>query len=182
MVNLEKQISMNTIEIRKAIVNDAEALQNISTQTFRETFQEVNTKENMQTYVDEAFNLNKLKEEIKNDHSAFYFVTDALNIMGYLKINFGPAQTEKKDDNAVEIERIYVLKAYQGKQIGQLLFQQALQIAKERNANYVWLGVWEENTKAINFYKKNGLVPFDKHIFRLGNDEQTDIMMKLVLH
>lgn len=173
---------MNTVEIRKVIMSDAEALQNISTQAFRETFQEVNTEEDMRIYLDKAFNLNQLKGEINNDHSAFYFAADALDIMGYLKINFGPAQTEKKDDNAVEIERIYVLKAYQGKQIGQMLFRQALQIAQERNASYLWLGVWEENTKAINFYKKNGLVPFDKHLFRLGNDEQTDIMMKLVLH
>ncbi|WP_026770321.1 GNAT family N-acetyltransferase [Asinibacterium sp. OR53] len=173
---------MNTIEIRKVTISDVEALQSISTQTFRETFQEVNTEEDMQIYLDSAFNYDKLKEEINNDHSAFYFATDTMNVLGYLKINFGQAQTEKKDNNAVEIERIYVLKAYQGKQVGQLLFKHALQVARERNAHYLWLGVWEENTKAINFYKKNGLVPFDKHIFRLGNDEQTDIMMKLALH
>jgi ribosomal protein S18 acetylase RimI-like enzyme len=173
---------MNTIEIRKVTISDLEALQSISTQTFRETFQEVNTEEDMQIYLDGAFNYDKLKEEINNDHSAFYFATDTMNVLGYLKINFGQAQTEKKDNNAVEIERIYVLKAYQGKQVGQLLFKHALQVARERNVHYLWLGVWEENTKAINFYKKNGLVPFDKHIFRLGNDEQTDIMMKLTLH
>jgi ribosomal protein S18 acetylase RimI-like enzyme len=53
--------------------------------------------------------------------------------------------------------------------------------AKKTNADYIWLGVWEENTKAINFYTKNGFAGFDKHIFKLGDDEQTDIMMKLQL-
>jgi ribosomal protein S18 acetylase RimI-like enzyme len=101
--------------------------------------------------------------------------------IGYLKLNFGAAQTELKNEQSLEIERIYVLKEFHGKNIGQLLYDKAIQIAKEKNVNYVWLGVWEENLRAINFYKKNGYVAFDKHIFKLGDDEQTDIMMKLEL-
>jgi ribosomal protein S18 acetylase RimI-like enzyme len=74
-----------------------------------------------------------------------------------------------------------VLKNYHGKQIGQMLYDQAIQAAREKNADYIWLGVWEENPRAISFYRKNGFVEFDKHIFKLGDDEQTDIMMKLKL-
>jgi len=62
-----------------------------------------------------------------------------------------------------------------------LLYNNAIKIAKQKNAEYVWLGVWEENYRALKFYKKNGFVEFDKHIFKLGNEEQTDIMMKLKL-
>lgn len=98
-----------------------------------------------------------------------------------MKLNFGAAQNELKNKQCLEIERIYVLKEYHGKKIGQLLYDKAIQIAKEKNVNYVWLGVWEKNLRAINFYKKNGFVGFDKHIFKLGDDEQTDIMMKLEL-
>jgi ribosomal protein S18 acetylase RimI-like enzyme len=101
--------------------------------------------------------------------------------VGYLKINIGDAQTEKKDLNAFEIERIYVDSAFLGKKIGQLLFQKAIDLAKQKKVAYVWLGVWEENHRALAFYNKNGFIPFDKHIFKLGNDEQTDIMMKLIL-
>jgi diamine N-acetyltransferase len=81
----------------------------------------------------------------------------------------------------VEIERIYVQNAYQGLKIGKALFDKAVSVAKERKASYLWLGVWEENHKAIAFYEKNGFLAFDKHIFMLGNDPQTDIMMKLML-
>ena len=70
------------------------------------------------------------------------------------------------------------MKEYQGKHIGQLLYNKALYVANEKMVDYLWLGVWEENLKAINFYKKNGFVEFDKHIFKLGEDEQTDLMMK----
>ena len=62
-----------------------------------------------------------------------------------------------------------------------MLYDKAIEIAKEKDAEYVWLGVWEENSRAIRFYKKNGFVEFDKHIFKLGDDEQTDVMMKLRL-
>ena len=103
-------------------------------------------------------------------------------VIGYLKLNFGDSQTELKDDKSAEIERIYVLQEYQGKKVGQLLYEKALQIANAYKADYIWLGVWEENPRAIQFYKKNGFTEFDKHIFKLGEDEQTDIMMKLSLN
>ena len=114
-------------------------------------------------------------------NAEFYFAVLDNTIIGYLKLNVGSAQTELQDDKALEIERIYVLKEFHGKKVGQLLYEKAIQIAKQKNVDYVWLGVWEENHRAVRFYKKNGFVPFDKHIFKLGHEEQTDIMMKLPL-
>jgi ribosomal protein S18 acetylase RimI-like enzyme len=131
--------------------------------------------------LEESFSNEKLSSELNNPHSSFYFAEIENNVVGYLKINFGASQTELKDNEALEIERIYVLQAFHGKKLGQALYEKANSIAKEMKVNYVWLGVWEKNNKAIQFYKKNGFVPFDTHIFKLGNDEQTDIMMKLAL-
>lgn len=74
-----------------------------------------------------------------------------------------------------------MLKEFHGKKVGQILYEKALKLAQEINADFVWLGVWEQNSRAIRFYEKNGFMAFDKHIFKLGNDEQTDIMMKLTL-
>ena len=172
---------MDNIVITKATINDIDQLQKIGRQTFLETFSAGNTDENMQKYLDEGFSITKLKTELDDQNAEFYFATLDDNVIGYLKINFGLSQTELQDDKAVEIERIYVLKDYHGKAVGQLLYDKAIQIARQKNADYIWLGVWEVNPRAINFYKKNGFVEFDKHIFKLGNDEQTDIMMKLKL-
>lgn len=135
----------------------------------------------MKKYLEEEFSVEKLTAECNNPESAFYFATLGGTIIGYLKLNVGQSQTEIKDDNAIEIERIYVLKEFHGKNVGQLLYEKAIHIAEQTNAGYVWLGVWEKNMRAINFYTKNGFVPFDKHIFRLGNDVQTDLIMKLKL-
>lgn len=172
---------MDAIEIKKVTVTEIEQLQKIGTQTFLETFAEMNSEENMKQYLKDKFSINKLTSELSNPNSEFYFAILNKEPLGYLKVNFAKAQTELKDENGLEIERIYVLKEFHGAKIGQLLYNQALQIAKIHNLNYLWLGVWEENHKALNFYKKNGFIEFDKHLFKLGNDEQTDLLMKLIL-
>lgn len=169
---------MKNMEIKKVALNDIEALQLISRQTFSETFSKENTDENMIKYLEESFSLDKLEAELSETTSLFYFAALNGEIIGYLKLNTGNSQTELQDNKAVEIERIYVLQAYHGKKVGQLLYEKAMEVVQDINADYVWLGVWEENPRAISFYKKNGFAEFDKHIFKLGDAEQTDIMMK----
>jgi len=169
---------MGNIDLRRVMPNDIGQLQEIGRQTFYETFSAENTEENMRKYLEEGFSLEKLRVELQDQYVEFYFATHDDHVIGYLKLNFGPSQTELQEENALEIERIYVLKVFQGKNVGKLLYDKAIQVARAKNASYVWLGVWEENLRAISFYKKNGFVEFDKHIFKLGEDEQTDLMMK----
>lgn len=169
------------VHIHQIGLQDIEQLQAIGRQTFAETFAESNSADNMAKYLEEAYAHDKLSAELKDPNSLFYFAINENEVIGYLKINFGNAQTELKDNTALEIERIYVTKAYHGKKVGQLLYDKAIEVAKEKKVGYVWLGVWEENHRAIQFYTKNGFVAFDKHIFELGDDAQTDIMMKLEL-
>ena len=175
------KLRMEFMKITRITTNEIDQLQKIGRQTFYETFSTGNTQENMQKYLDERFSIEKLTAELNDKNAIFYFAQLENIIVGYLKINFGDSQTELKDDKSLEIERIYVLKEFQGKKIGQILYDKAIEIAKQKDADYIWLGVWEENPRAIKFYKKNGFIEFDKHIFKLGNDEQTDIMMKLKL-
>ena len=172
---------MDNLILKKVTNNDLPQLQEIGRKTFDETFSADNSKEDMHKYLKEGFSEEQLAVELNNAHSEFYFAVNNKEVIGYLKLNYGPAQTELQDENAVEIERIYVLKEFHGKKVGQMLYEKALQIAREKEAEYVWLGVWEKNLRAINFYKKNGFVEFGKHIFKLGEDEQTDIMIKLRL-
>jgi ribosomal protein S18 acetylase RimI-like enzyme len=158
------------------------ALQQIGRQTFSETFAASNTAENMAKYLEEAYSHEKLSAELNNLNSFFYFAMLDAKVIGYLKINMGLSQTELKANDALEIERIYVLKDFHGKKVGQLLFDKAIAIAKQQHLAYVWLGVWEENKRALQFYTKNGFVEFDQHVFVLGDEAQTDIMMKLALN
>lgn len=175
---LAKRQGFKQVIVKKVVANDLASLQHISQQTFSETFAAVNTTENLNKYLQEELSLDKLEAELLNPNSEFYFALLGNKIIGYIKINFGTAQTELKEDKGVEIERIYVLKDFLGKKVGQMLYDKAIEIARKRNADYVWLGVWEENPRAIQFYKKNGFVQFDQHIFKVGEDEQIDVMMR----
>lgn len=169
---------MENIIIRPLNLTDVNALQQISRITFLETFAKVNTEENMRKYLDESFSTVQLSEELGNSLSQFYFAELNNEVIGYLKLNTGQAQKENTHENALEIERIYVLQDHHGKKVGQLLYQKAMEVAQQLKVEHVWLGVWEKNFRAMSFYKKNGFVAFDEHLFVLGNDRQIDILMK----
>ncbi len=154
-------------------------LKKLSTETFVESFAQVNTKKDMEMYLSKSFNENTLLEELKNPLVAYYFALLNKEPVGYLKLNFSGAQTDVNAKDSLEIERIYVRKAFQGKQVGQALFNKAMEVAREHKIKNIWLGVWEKNPGAIRFYKRNGFVEFGKHPFVLGEDLQTDILMKL---
>lgn len=169
------------IEITRVVVADLELLQKISRETFSETFAEFNTEADMQQYLTVNLGIERLTEEFNNSFSEFYFARLGNKIVGYLKLNMNSAQTVREDLNALEIERIYVYKEFHGSSIGQQLFDFAMDCARRIKAPFVWLGVWEKNPRAIAFYVKNGFVEFGKHSFLLGEDEQTDILMKIEL-
>lgn len=174
-----KLLFMNPITIRKATISDLETIQEISKQTFIETFAAVNTPEDLEIYIQENFNSQQVALQINNLESVFYVATLDNDTIGYLKLNFGNAQTEVHNAQSMEIHRIYVLKEFHGKKIGQLLLNKATKIGQQSGVDTIWLGVWEKNYKAIQFYNKNDFVEFGKHNFTVGNDVQTDLLMEL---
>ncbi|MCW3464556.1 GNAT family N-acetyltransferase [Chitinophaga nivalis] len=171
---------MTHITFKALTTADVTALQVLATQTFEETFRQHNTPEDMQDYLDRAFTTAKLQQELANPDSRFWFVLEEGNPAGYLKVNFNTAQTELKEATGMEVERIYVAAAWLGKGVGQLLLDKAIQAGAEQGCAYSWLGVWENNQRAMRFYEKNGFVPFDEHYFTLGTSVQRDVMMKRV--
>jgi ribosomal protein S18 acetylase RimI-like enzyme len=169
------------VKLCRVTLTEIELLLNISIKTFLDTFSNLNTEANMQAYLNSNLTKEKLIKELNTPGSEFYFALANEKTAGYLKINTGISQTELKEDKGLEIERIYVLEEYQGKKIGQFILDNSIKLANKKNKSYVWLGVWERNAKAIQFYKKNGFSPFDSHVFKLGDEVQTDIMMKMII-
>jgi GNAT superfamily N-acetyltransferase len=170
---------MNAFEIHQVNKADLLELQAISRQTFYDTFADVNTPEDMQQYLEENLSMQQLIKEWSNPSTTFYFVKQKEDVLAYLKINEAEAQTEQRNEPSLEIERIYVRQSEQGKGIGQFLLDFVIQVTKVKEFNLIWLGVWEHNLKAIQFYEKNGFHFFGKHSFFLGKDEQTDLLMEL---
>ena len=160
---------------------DLDKLIQISQKTYYDTFIESNSAEDMQIYLETSMSRERLLMELNNKESIFYLAYVDNELIGYLKINKGAAQTENFEQPCLELERIYILKEYHGKKLALLLLQKAIEQAKEMDAKFIWLGVWEKNFRALRFYEKNGFVKFGEHNFAMGNDIQIDQLMKLDL-
>lgn len=167
--------------IRPCSEGDLAALQAIAYETYDQTFRPMNAAATIDSYLQEAFTSEKLLAELKNPDSAFYFLQIDDGVVGYLKLNEAEAQTDLHDPQGLEIERIYVRQQYQGNGYGRQLLEFALEKARSLNKKFAWLGVWEKNTAAIAFCSKLGFQPAGKHTFRMGDELQTDYIMKKAL-
>lgn len=172
---------MTKMIIRKCTIEDLGLLREISVETFKDTFEDRNSPENMKTYLDRAFNIKQLEEELLNDSSEFYFIYLDEDIAGYLKLNTNDAQSETMGNDSLEVERIYVRRKFHKQGLGKLLINKAIEIAIEQNKDKIWLGVWEKNENAISFYKKMGFAQTGAHSFYMGDEEQIDIIMTKIL-
>lgn len=167
------------INIRLVRPDEMTVLRDFSISTFIETFTEHNTPENMEDYIEKSFDKDRLQSELISPLTQYYFAERGPDILGYLKLNFGEKQTNQSLENSCEIERIYVDPKYQGLKVGKSLFEKGLNCGRYTGLNWLWLGVWEQNRDAIEFYKKMGFETFGTHDFRLGTEAQTDLLMRV---
>ena len=166
-----------SIHLQKITKNNVQDLQEVSIQTFTETFKDNNSEKSLNDYLNTAYELTKLEKELENPHSEFYFAYFNNELAGYLKININYAKSEKMGENALEVERIYIKKSFKRRGIGRHLIETAEQLAKKYQKNLMWLGVWEYNPKAIAFYETLGFKVIGAHSFFMGEEEQTDLIM-----
>jgi ribosomal protein S18 acetylase RimI-like enzyme len=169
------------VTLRKVELDEAGLLLDFSKKTFYDFFAHLNEPANIEAYALVAFTPQKMQEELSNPNSEFYFAMLNGQVAGYLKLNFADAQTEFRDEKALEVERIYVSGEHHGKHIGRQFLNFAVDTAINRQLDYVWLGVWDHNHKAIGFYLHHGFEVFSSHEFLLGNDRQIDLLMRRML-
>ena len=155
---------------------DLATLKEIGIETYTDTFAAHNTDENMVDYLTTAYADDKLLTELATAESSFYFLKKTDEIVGYLKLNVGQAQTETIADNSLEVERIYIrTKHHNG--YGKYLIQFAQEKARQLKKDSLWLGVWEHNLNARGFYEKMGFHRVGEHVFVMGDDAQTDFIL-----
>lgn len=164
--------------IRTAVARDAEILARLSYQTFVEAFADQNTEENMAQYLSKNCTTPVLTEELKNDYSTFLIAEKDGEAVGFAQLLTIEIPEELKNKRVIEIHRLYVLKKMIGRKIGKALMEECLKRAKQNKFETIWLGVWERNAHAIAFYEKFGFEVFGSHIFEVGWDPQTDLLMK----
>lgn len=171
---------MSEIKIRRAEIEDAEMLAELSYKTFWDAFHEhpENAPEDMAAYMEKAFSVETLRAEL-NDENVIFLIAELENeLAGYAKITLGAIEEEIVAEKPIELNRLYSHQKFLGKGVGQKLMDECFRVAKENNCDAMWLGVWEFNPRAQAFYKKYGFTEVGKHIFQLGSDAQTDLLMQ----
>jgi diamine N-acetyltransferase len=171
-------MSIGDVRIERCARRDAPVLAEVGRTTFAETYSDQTTAEAMREHLANAYSHEQIDAELANPDSTFFVARVGDAVAGYLKLNRGQAQTELKEATGLEIESLYVLKAYQGRGLGKRLLDTALDEARRGGTEYLWLGVWERNSRAKRFWEQTGFVEFGSHGFRFGSVEHTDLMMR----
>lgn len=169
---------MSTVTIRRATAEDAAMIADLSRKTFYDSFAADNTPEDIDKFMNEQFTREKLIAEVTDPESIFLLAVIDGEVAGYARLRHSPNPPELGDKPALEIARIYAVTHIIGKGVGSALMQECLTIARDLKKAILWLGVWEHNQRAIDFYTKWGFRKFSDHIFVVGNDPQTDWLMQ----
>ncbi len=169
------------MKVRYGNISDASMLSELGAKTFYAAFARDNTPENIDSYLKKSFSIEIQFAELSNPNIIFLVAELDGEPIGYLKLNLDSKSEAIKGNKPIEIERIYSSQEFIGRGVGKKLMQTAITEAKERGRDSIWLGVWEKNQRAIDFYTKWGFKKVGAHIFMLGNDPQRDFVMELEL-
>ena len=160
---------------------DAGRLAAIGRETFDDTWRAVNTEEDMQAYLAEAFAEEVIRRDLASASNTFLVAESDGEDAGYAKMRRDRRAEGLGEGGAIEIERIYVRRALQGKKAGAALMDACLRIAVAEGCRWIWLGVNMENDTAIRFYRDYGFEVFGVKQFRLGKAVDDDYLMKLAV-
>ncbi|MBS1486893.1 MAG: GNAT family N-acetyltransferase [Bacteroidetes bacterium] len=166
------------IRVRKAKFEEVPAIRELAIEVFTDAFAASNTPENLDSFFRENYSLEKFLSEFKEPDSILYIALDDLKIIGYLRLRKSPEVDAHLGTNHIEMQRLYVHRDYQGTSVARRLMEHAIEYAKKKKFEWMWLGVWEKNTRAQKFYAKWGFERFSEHIFNMGDDPQTDWLLK----
>lgn len=166
------------ITIRPLTPADIPELRDLAIRIYRETFAHLNTEEDMELFLATDYSVARFEEEFREPHSWYFFAVDGATTAGYLRLRKTSEVEHLLGSNTLELHRIYVDRPFQGKRVGTILMQHAIDMATAQKADWLWLGVWEKNPKAFEFYTRWGFEKFSEHVFQMGSDAQTDWLLR----
>ena len=175
---MKAETQTSKVTIRRGNGPDAGLLAELGARTFSETFAADNTIENMRAYLAASFNLEQLSAELAEPSSVFLIAEIEGVAVGYAKLHGGEALVEVEGDKPIELVRLYVSREWLGRRVGEALMRACIDEARTAGYQTLWLGVWEHNDRARAFYRKWEFQEVGHHIFQLGEDRQTDVLMK----
>ena len=170
--------SNSNLIIRLAKMDDAGLLAELGARTFSETFAADNSPADMAAYLASSFSEAQQAAELTDPHATFHIAEADGVAVGYAMLRSGSVLDSVTDDEPIELVRLYVSREHLGGGVGAALMRVCVNEASRRGHRTLWLGVWEHNHRAQAFYRKWNFHEVGTHIFQLGEDAQTDILME----
>lgn len=179
LINFMKVNEME-LKIRYGTVQDAEKLTPLAIKIFNDTFADnpLNKPEDMDEYISEAFSFEQTRSELADENSIFFIAETDGEMIGYAKLQKHSKEDCISDENPIELQRLYVAHGFHGRGVAAKIMETCFEESKRQNFQTIWLGVWEYNYRAQKFYEKLGFQIVGNHIFMLGKDAQTDLIME----
>lgn len=168
---------MYSISIIPASLNDAALIAQISRETFYDTYAADNTKEDMDLYLSTKFADEQIVAEIEDPLNVFLLAYVGDTLAGYIKLK-DSTHASLGTDPALEVARFYAHKNFHGKGVGKAMMQACVTHAQSLERQWLWLVVWKQNPRGIQFYQSAGFSICAEAIFVLGEDVQHDWVMK----
>ncbi len=172
---------ITSLDIRRAVPSDAPRLAELARRTFATAFADDSTPSNIAAYLREAFSDEQIRAELADTRSTFIWAEQTGIPAGYAKLRRGSALDCVSSIDPVQLERIYAETDQIGVGIGKTLLHTAIKIAQSEGFKTLWLGVWQDNSRAIEFYRRQGFRDVGQRDFMLGHDRHTDLVMELDL-
>lgn len=171
---------MSEITLRRATVEDAGELTRLSFDSFWDAFagHPKNAPHDLDDYMRRAFSVERIARELQEPQSIFTIAETDGEMIGYSKLIRDAIEPGISADRPIELSRLYSHQRYFGQGIGKMLMDRCFENARDLDRDVIWLGVWEFNPRAQAFYRKHGFREVGKHVFRLGTDPQTDLLMQ----
>jgi ribosomal protein S18 acetylase RimI-like enzyme len=164
--------------IREATIVDLPKLRNLAISVFTITFEKANNPDDFKAFMDEAYSEAQMRKELAEPGAVYLIAEDGDQFAGYARVRENNEVDQYLGPNHLELQRLYADIPWQGKGVAKALMDACEKIARDRGKDWIWLGVWEHNPKAQHYYTKHGYERFSEHSFMLGNDKQTDWLMK----
>ena len=145
---------------------------------FYDAFAPMNSPGNMEVYMSQNFTTQNFSAQMADPRVIFLVAEIGAAPAAFAKLYNGDAPDCVGGPAPVEIERFYVDRQFHGKGVAQTLMQACFDCARQSGHGTIYLGVWENNHRAIAFYRKCGFEVVGSHIFQMGDEAQNDLWME----
>lgn len=168
---------MSYAAIRPGLPSDAAALAAFGRQAFADTFGHSADPNDLAEHLANTYGAQLQRAELADPDSRFLVAEADGEIVGYSLIRRDMPRAPSEQSTSAEVRRFYVSRNWQGSGLADRLMIASKELAGQLGARSLWLGVWEENHRAIRFYQRHGFAMAGRTPFRFGGTIESDLLL-----